>query len=60
MLLKGVCPYEHIDEWEKFNEKYNFYSNLNMEDITDADCMHTKSVCKNFEMEVVGEYYELY
>ena len=31
-----------------------------MEDITDADCMHTKSVCKNFEMEVVGEYYELY
>ena len=31
-----------------------------MEDITDADCMHTKSVCKNFEMEIVGEYYELY
>ena len=34
---------------EKFNEttlpkKEEFYSNLNMEDITDADYMHTKRV----------------
>ena len=31
-----------MDDWEKFNEtilpeKEEFYSNLNMEDITDAD-----------------------
>ena len=40
----------------KFNEtslpeKEEFCSNLNMEDITDADYMHAKSVCKDFEVE---------
>ena len=44
-----------MDDWEEFNEttlpeKEEFYSNLNMEDITDADCMHVKRVCKNFEI----------
>ena len=38
-----------MDEWVKFNEttlpeKEKFYSNLNMEDITDADCIHAKRV----------------
>ena len=37
LLRKGVCPYEHMDNWEKFNEttlpeKEGFYRNLNMED----------------------------
>ena len=41
-LWKGVYPYENIDNSEKFNEttipeKEEFYSNLKMEDITDAD-----------------------
>ena len=31
-------------------EKEEFYSNLNMEDITDADCIHAKRVCKDFEI----------
>ena len=36
-----------MDEWEKFNkttlpQKEEFYSNLNVEDITDANCMHAK------------------
>ena len=49
MLKKGVYCYEYMDEWEKFNEtslpeKEEFYSNLNMEDITDADYMHAKRV----------------
>ena len=52
LLRKGVCPYEYLDEWEKSSktlpEKEEFYSNLNMEDITDADYMHTKRVCKDF------------
>ena len=39
---KGVYSYEYMNDWEKFNEtslpeKEGFYSNLNMEDITDAD-----------------------
>ena len=38
-----------MDDWEKFNEttlpkKEEFYSNLNMKDITDADFMHGKGV----------------
>ena len=42
-----------MDEWEKFNKtslpkKEEFYSNLNMKDITDADYMHSKRVCKDF------------
>ena len=55
MLKKGVYPYEYMDECKKFNEttlpeKEEFYSNLNMEDITDADDMHAKRFCKDFEI----------
>ena len=40
-----------MDDWEKFNErslpeKEDFYSHLNMEDITDADSAHAKKVSK--------------
>ena len=54
-----------MDDWEKFNErtlpeKEEFYSNLNMEDITDADYMHAKRVCKGFEIKKLGEYHDLY
>ena len=42
LLRKGVYPYEHMDDWEKFNEislpkKEAFYSHLNMKNIIDAD-----------------------
>ena len=65
LLRKGVCPYEYMDAWEKNNEttlpeKEEFYSSLNMEDITDADCMNSKRVCKNFEIKNKREYHELY
>ena len=50
-----------MDDWEKFNEtslceKEDFYSHLNMEDITDADYVHAKKVCKDFEIKNSGEY----
>ena len=50
-----------MDDWEKFNEtslreKEDFYSHLNMEDITDADYVHAKKVCKDFEIKNLGEY----
>ena len=65
MLRKVVYPYEYIDDWGKFNEtslpeKDDFYSRLNMEDITDADYVHTKRVCKDFEIINLGEYHDLY
>ena len=52
---KGVYPYEYVVDWEKFNEttlpeKQEFNSNLNMEDIKDADYLHVKRVCKDFEI----------
>ena len=64
LLKKGVYPYEYMHEWEKFNErtlpeKEEFYSNLNM-DITDADYMHGKRICKDFEIKHLGEYHDLY
>ena len=54
LLRKVGYPYEYVDDWKKFNEttlpeKEEFYCNLNMKDITDADYMHGKRVCKEFE-----------
>ena len=54
LLRKGVYPCGYMDDWEKFNEttlpeKEKFFSGLNMDDITDADYMHAKKVCKDFE-----------
>ena len=42
LLRKGVDPYESMASWERFDEtslpnKEDFYSCLNMEDITDID-----------------------
>ena len=31
-----------------------------MEDITDADYMHAKRVCKDFEIKNLGEYHDLF
>ena len=52
-----------MDYWETFNEatlleKEEFYSNINLEDITDADYMHANRVCKDFEIKKLGENYD--
>ena len=62
MLLRiGVCPYEYMDDWEKSIEAtLPEKEYLNMEDITDADCMHAKKVCKDFEIKKLGPYHDLY
>ena len=54
-----------MDDLEKFNEttlleKEEFYSNLNLKNITDADYTHAKRVCKDFEIKSFGEYHDLY
>ena len=41
-------------------EKEDSYSNLNIEDITDADYAHAKRVCIDFEIKYSGEYHDLY
>ena len=54
-----------MDDWEKFNEtsspeKEEFYSNLNVEEITDSDYSHAKRICKNLEIKDLGEYHDFY
>ena len=41
-------------------EKKDFYSHLDIEDITDADYIYSKRVCKGFEIKNLGEYHDLY
>ena len=52
-----------MDGWEKFHvtsfpEKEDFYSHLIMENITDADYVHAKRVCKDFEIKNLEEYHD--
>ena len=53
-----------MDEWEKFDEtsmaKEESYNHLNMEDITDANHVHAKKVCKDFQIKNLSEYHNLY
>ena len=56
LLRKVVYPYEYMDDWEKFNETTLPEKLMN---ITDADYMHAKRVCKGFEIKNLGEYHDL-
>ena len=65
LLRKGVYPYKYMDTWEKFNEaelpsKKCFYSNLNLEDITDEDYIHAQKVWDTFKIKKIGEYHDIY
>ena len=41
-------------------QKKKFYSNLNIDNITDADYMHAKRVCKDFQIKNFGQYHDLH
>ena len=65
LLRKGAYPYEYMDSWERFDEKLipskkDFYSNLNLEDITDiaVDYTHAKRVFKNFDNKNLGDCHD--
>ena len=60
LLRKGVYHYEYMNECKKFNEtllpeKEEFYCKLDVEDTTDADYMHAKRVCKEFQIKYLGD-----
>ena len=62
---KGVYPYEYMDSWEKFDEntlppKEDFYSELNLEGISDENYAHAQKVWEVFEIRNRGEYHDLY
>ena len=65
LLRKGVYPYEYMDSWQRLDEtslpdKEAFYSNLNMEDITDVDYRHGKTVFEYLINKNLGDYHDLY
>ena len=54
-----------MDSCKKFDKttlppKKAFYSNLNLEDISDEDYAHTQKVWDVFEINNLGEYHDLY
>ena len=54
-----------MHSWEKFNEtslppKESFYSELNLEEISDKDYLHAQKVWDVFEIKNLGEYHDLY
>ena len=65
LLRNGVYPHEYMDSWQTFDEtslsdKEAFYSNLNMEDITDVDYRHRKTVFEYLINKNLGDYDDLY
>ena len=64
-LRKGVYLYECMDSWERFDEtalpsKKDFYSNLNLEDISNKDYAHAQKFWVVFGIKNLGEYHDLY
>ena len=54
-----------MDDWHRFDEeklpdKSNFYSNLNMEEISGVDCRHAEKIFNEFNIKNLEEYHDLY
>ena len=57
LFKKAVYPYEYMDSWKRFDEttlpnKEAFYSELNLEDITDEDYTHAQEVFEEFKLKI--------
>ena len=65
LLRKGIYPYEYMDSWEKFDEtvlppKKAFYSNLNLQNISDEYYVHVQKIWDVFNIKNPDEYHDLY
>ena len=65
LVKKGIYPYEHMNSWDRFNDsklpmKNQFYSSLNMTEITDKEYYHACNAWKEFGIKNMGEYHDLY
>ena len=54
-----------MDSWKRFNEtslsdKTAFYSELNLEDITDKDYAHSQKVFEKFKLKNLGDSHDLH
>ena len=64
LLRKVVYLYEFMDSWEIFDKtilpsKEAFYSNLNLEDISEEDYADANKVWDVFQIKNRGEYHDL-
>ena len=65
LIRKGIYPYEHMDNWDRF-EKTNlppassFYSKLSMSRVSNGDYEHAHRVWRDFGINNMGEYHDLY
>ena len=56
LTRKGIYPYEHMSDWDKFTEvqlplmKLSFYSSLNMTNVSDDGYQHAKKVWNEFNI----------
>ena len=65
LLRKGLYHYEYMDSWNKFNEtslpdKNDSYSRLNIKSIIDIDYICAITVFKEFKMNNLADYHDLY
>ena len=63
--MKGIYPYEYMDDWDKFREtvlppKEAFYSKLTMAGVNEEDYKHGRRVWAEFGINNLGEYHDLY
>ena len=62
---KGVYPYEYMDSFKKFFDKelhnrYEFFSSLKTECISEIDYLHAIDVWIMFKMNTMDDYHNLY
>ena len=65
LLRRGVNPYDYVDCMKTLDEtslhpKEAFYSKLTGEGITDEDYQHAQAVWKEFNIESMKDYHNLY
>ena len=65
LLRKGIYPYDYMDDISKCNDthlppKSSFFNKLNESSITDEEYAHALNVWKEFQVQNLGEYTDLY
>ena len=65
LIRKGIYPYEYMDSWDRFEEtslppKDSFYGTLSMSEVSETDYEHAHKVWREFGINNMGEYHDLY
>ena len=65
LIRKGIYPYEYMDSWDRFKETSlppasSFYSKLSMSGVSDNNYNHACRVWRDFGINNMGEYHNLY